>query len=180
VTFEIMRAGDRPATPWRNGGGVTREVATDGASPFRWRVSLADVAADGPFSPFPGYRRIITVVRGAGMRLVVDGAPTVVPRYRPFAFPGDAVTTCELLDGPVMDLNAISVDEASVRVVAMSAPLAVPLGALVVVLEGTASVRATGAVLGEFDAARAPSPWHLDPAPRAVAALIDPARQPGG
>ncbi|WP_344323995.1 HutD family protein, partial [Kitasatospora putterlickiae] len=50
----FLRAAERPATAWRNGGGVTREVAGhpvgSGLDDFRWRVSLADVASAGPFS----------------------------------------------------------------------------------------------------------------------------------
>ncbi|MEC4600651.1 HutD family protein, partial [Burkholderia vietnamiensis] len=44
------------ASPWKNGGGVTREIAAypPGAAldAFAWRVSVADVGAGGPFSRF--------------------------------------------------------------------------------------------------------------------------------
>ena len=87
----VLRAAEREAAPWKNGGGVTREVAAhpadSGLDGFHWRVSLADVAQGGPFSVFPGVDRVITVVRGAGMVLTVDGVEHRVDRrYRPFAF----------------------------------------------------------------------------------------------
>ena len=47
-----MRFAELPLAPWRNGGGVTREVAVDGpgAQDFEWRISIADVNEPGPFS----------------------------------------------------------------------------------------------------------------------------------
>ncbi|MEV5125144.1 HutD family protein [Streptomyces decoyicus] len=98
--------------PWSNGGGVTREIAVHppgaGWDAFAWRVSLADVTRDGPYSPLPGVRRILTVVDGAGLELTVDGTPQLLPdRCRPFAFPGAAATDSRLLDGPVVNLNVM-------------------------------------------------------------------------
>ncbi|MGG7571512.1 HutD/Ves family protein [Streptomyces sirii] len=108
----ILRARKRAAAPWANGGGVTREVAAHppgvGWDAFAWRVSLADVTRDGPYSPLPGVRRILTVVDGAGLELTVDGTAHLLPgRYRPFPFPGGADTDCRLLSGPVVNLNVM-------------------------------------------------------------------------
>ncbi|SEE33022.1 hypothetical protein SAMN05428954_2333 [Streptomyces sp. 2112.3] len=111
--MRILRAEGRAAAPWSNGGGVTREVAVQppgsGWDTFAWRVSLADVTRDGPYSPLPGVRRILTVVDGAGLELTVDGTAQLLPeRYRPFAFPGGAATDSRLLDGhPVVNLNVM-------------------------------------------------------------------------
>ncbi|BDH14925.1 hypothetical protein HOK021_61040 [Streptomyces hygroscopicus] len=110
--MRILRAEGRSAMPWSNGGGVTREIAVHppgaGWDAFAWRVSLADVTRDGPYSPLPGVRRILTVVDGAGLELTVDGAPQLLPdRCRPFAFPGAAATDSRLLDGPVVNLNVM-------------------------------------------------------------------------
>ncbi|MFN9927385.1 MAG: HutD family protein, partial [Phenylobacterium sp.] len=64
MTFTLLRAADRLAVPWKNGGGITRELAVwpPGASfdDFVWRVSMAEVHQDGPFSSFPGVDRILT------------------------------------------------------------------------------------------------------------------------
>ncbi|MCZ0993430.1 HutD family protein [Streptomyces noursei] len=55
--MRILRADGRAAVPWRNGGGLTREVAAHppgaGWDAFAWRVSLAEVTRDGPYSRCP-------------------------------------------------------------------------------------------------------------------------------
>src|SRR5260370_34332900 len=98
MRFEILRARDRPASPWKNGGGVTRQIGLfpEDASlaDFDWRVSLATVAAAGPFSTFPGVDRLMLVLDG---RLTLDMAgasPVTLDGASPtFAFPGDAPVT---------------------------------------------------------------------------------------
>jgi uncharacterized protein len=106
--------------PWKNGGGVTRELLklphpTDPAR-FLVRLSIATVAAPGPFSLFPGVDRTLMLLEGRGMTLSLGGAPEVVldRRWQPFAFPGEAEIDCRLLDGPVRDFN-LMVDRASVE-----------------------------------------------------------------
>lgn len=102
--------------PWRNGGGRTAEIAVEpGDTPcgFRWRLSLAEVEADGPFSTFAGCCRTIMLLSGRGMELGIaeGGAPRTVRidrPYEPFDFDGQAATTCKLIAGPVRDLNVIA------------------------------------------------------------------------
>ncbi|WP_129308357.1 HutD family protein [Streptomyces sp. L2] len=161
---QILRAGDRESAPWKNGGGLTAQVAVHppgaGTDDFGWRVSVADVAAGGPFSAFPGVERIITLVEGAGMELVVDGvAHTVHEPYEPFVFSGDADTECRLLGGPIVDFNVMvrrAVAAARVRVVrSRTAVRAAPgMEVLVVVLEGAAVLERAGVRLGRLDAVR--------------------------
>ncbi|KRA57281.1 hypothetical protein ASD89_06235 [Caulobacter sp. Root656] len=109
--MRILRAADRVATPWRNGGGVTREVAAwppdAGLDAFDWRISLADVAADGPFSAFPGVDRVLTVIVGDGLVLEIDGRPVSLEPGEPLAFPGEAVVEARLTAGPIRDLNVM-------------------------------------------------------------------------
>ncbi|MEU7154059.1 HutD family protein [Streptomyces sp. NPDC045456] len=110
--MRVLRAAGRTATAWSNGGGVTREIAAAppgaGWDTFDWRVSLAEVGRDGPYSALPGVDRVLTVADGAGLELTVDGTRHVLPGpYRPFAFPGDAPTGCRLLDGPVVNFNVM-------------------------------------------------------------------------
>jgi environmental stress-induced protein Ves len=103
-----LRAGDFVAQRWRNGGGSTTQMAVhEHAGHWLWRLSVADVAESGPFSNFAGYRRILAVLDGGGMRLSVAGQPPVELRRgdAPFPFDGGARTHCTLLDGPVKDLN---------------------------------------------------------------------------
>ncbi len=99
----VVRRSDIAPRPWANGGGTTREllIADDGA----WRISLADIDEDGPFSTFPGRRRLLTVVDGPVLALVVDGVEQVVEPRRPFAFAGDAVVTASVPEGAVVALN---------------------------------------------------------------------------
>lgn len=114
MTLRHLRAAERVAAPWRNGGGVTREVIVHPAgadlASFDWRVSIAEVASDGPFSAFPGIDRLMAVLSGAGVRLEVEGSAsvTVRPGDPPAAFPGDARTSGFLLDGPIRDLNVMT------------------------------------------------------------------------
>ncbi|HEX4234667.1 MAG TPA: HutD family protein [Caldimonas sp.] len=103
----LLRTADVAGQPWRNGGGVTRELlALPAGERWRVRVSVADVDADGPFSAFDGVERWFAVVAGAGVVLTIDG---VEHRCNAdgdaLAFAGAARTTCVLIDGPTRDLN---------------------------------------------------------------------------
>ncbi|MFP5515014.1 MAG: HutD family protein [Alphaproteobacteria bacterium] len=112
-TVTLLSPADHRRVPWKNGGGVTTELAVEPSSApgsdgrFLWRISIADVAEPGPFSAFPGYDRLIAVVEGDGMRLSVDGAPPVERRRLDpaFAFPGEAPVWCEPTAGPIRDVN---------------------------------------------------------------------------
>ncbi|MFF4450777.1 HutD family protein [Streptomyces sp. NPDC001502] len=163
--IRLLRAAERAATVWKNGGGVTREVAAwpEGADMdgFGWRVSLAEVAADGPFSAFPGIGRTLTLAEGAGMDLTVAGVRRLVDeRFAPQDFPGDEPTDCRLLSGPVVNFNVMyrrSAVEAQTAVVRGTLTLAVPRGGtlLVAALEGPAVLERAGdrAELLPYDAA---------------------------
>ena len=106
----LLKPADYVRMPWKDGGGHTTEIAAHPATAtldsFDWRVSIADVAADGPFSRFPGVDRIIVLVAGAGMRLAGDAhdAELRAP-FEPYAFSGDDALSCSLVDGPVRDFN---------------------------------------------------------------------------
>lgn len=103
---------------WRNGGGWTRQIAAGSlatpifdanASPpeWDWRLSIAEIETDGPFSVFPGVDRSLLLLAGAGMELVCEGglvAPLSVPGDR-FDFAGEARVAARLLDGPTVDFN---------------------------------------------------------------------------
>ena len=70
----LVRTADVPAQPWRNGGGVTRELlALPEGGDWRVRISVADVASNGPFSTFAGVDRWFAVLDGAGVELTIDG-----------------------------------------------------------------------------------------------------------
>ncbi|WP_406493398.1 HutD family protein [Streptomyces sp. NBC_00846] len=162
MTARVLRAADRTATPWKNGGGVTREIAAypEGAplDAFDWRVSLADVSGDGPFSSFPGVDRTLTVVEGAGMDLMVGGEHHIVDEpYWPHEFPGDLETYGRLLGGPVVNFNVMYRRErtsAEVAVVRGTVRLAVPRGGavLAVALEDGAVLDGQDVALDRYDA----------------------------
>jgi uncharacterized protein len=101
--------------PWKNGAGITREIAVSpaGASPetFDWRISVAEVERDAPFSPFPGIDRCIVLLRGAGMLLRgADGdlVHRLDRRHEPFHFSGDLPLDATLLGGPSTDFNVMT------------------------------------------------------------------------
>lgn len=93
--------------PWRNGGGTTQELLV-WPQPDDWqvRVSVATIAADGPFSPFPGVQRWFAVVEGAGVRLRHRGGERrCTVASTPWHFDGADAPMCRLVDGPTRDLN---------------------------------------------------------------------------
>ena len=108
MSFQVVRFEDVQPQPWKNGGGVTRELlAWPTATDWLVRISVADIEKDGPFSAFPKIKRTITVLSGAGIRL---GEPLNVelrPKNPPFTFSGDLAPDCELVRGPTRDLNAM-------------------------------------------------------------------------
>jgi environmental stress-induced protein Ves len=112
MTMLIPFAGLAPV-PWKNGGGSTTEIAVFPAEAdidgFDWRVSLATIAADGPFSVFPGVERTLVLVDGHGMTLDIDGAPTMLTKTEPVAaFDGEAQVQAKLNRGPSTDFNVMT------------------------------------------------------------------------
>jgi environmental stress-induced protein Ves len=106
--MKLIQQADYRVMPWKNGGGITTEihVSPPSTSPFDWRVSMAQVGTDGPFSIFTGYDRHIMVLAGNGMSLDFAGGDSVVLKpLKPFSFSGDAVITGRLLQGAVVDFN---------------------------------------------------------------------------
>ena len=161
--MEIIRFTELKAEPWRNGGGVTRQVASHpsaGGAGWDWRVSIADVAKAGDFSPFPGMERLLTVVDGDLLLLTVNGAEHALEKYRPFRFDGGAATSAVLPTGDIRNLNVITrtgAFKAYASVIELSKQRAQPVlaGQVAVLLQGQASVgggNTAPADLGRFDA----------------------------
>ena len=115
MSFQVVRFEDVKPQPWKNGGGVTRELLT-WPTPDDWsvRISVADIEQDGPFSAFPGIKRTITVLSGAGIWLDTPLDRELRPKDPPFTFPGDIAPHCELVRGPTRDLNAMFNERAGV------------------------------------------------------------------
>ncbi len=102
----VVRLTDIPPQPWKNGGGVTRELLT-WPNPQNWmlRVSVADIERDGPFSAFPGVTRYFAVLRGEGVRL--DGIGEVRVGDEAVRFEGEDAPYCKLINGSTRDLNVM-------------------------------------------------------------------------
>jgi environmental stress-induced protein Ves len=110
-TLQVLRSAQHRRMPWRNGAGVTYEVASSPAGAdlagFDWRISIAEVEAGGPFSAFPGTDRTIILIEGDWMALTVDGRRHRFGIREPFSFPGDSETLCEV-PIPSRDLNVMT------------------------------------------------------------------------
>src|SRR5436305_6392644 len=109
----ILRAAERPSNPWKNGGGLTREVIFhppgSDLTRFDWRVSLAEIRAPGPFSSFPGIDRRMAVLAGRLSLSIGEGAGMIAtPETPPLTFPGETAVFAEPCGGPVTDLNVMT------------------------------------------------------------------------
>lgn len=106
--------------PWKNGGGVTFDIAdacAPGADPagwegMIWRLGRTAIVQPGPFSDLTGYERLQAVIVGSG--LVLDGADGEIDLRRPFRpvrYDGGIPLVSRLENGPVEVLN-LMVDRA--------------------------------------------------------------------
>lgn len=112
--MRILRASGYRRMPWKNGGGETAEIVASPAGAaleaIDWRLSMAVVGSDGPFSSFPGIDRTLTILDGDGLRLTVhgDGVHVLTRASPPLAFPADAPAYATLMGGAVTDLNVMT------------------------------------------------------------------------
>ena len=189
--MEIIRYAELKAHPWRNGGGVTREVARHPRTPsmqtapqtalrtapqdtaqdnaWDWRVSIAEVSKAGPFSAYAGMDRVLTVVDGDLLLLSVDGAEHPLEKYRPFRFSGDADSAGALPTGDIRDLNVITRNGAFkgyTFIIELSKKRAHPVfaGQLGILLQGqgTASPGTAGSLPTGPAAVAAPEPERVE------------------
>lgn len=108
----LIAFNDLTPAPWKNGGGSTTELlafpAGAGFDAFDWRVSLATIAASGPFSRFDGIDRSLALVEGAAVTLTIDGAALALGRGDPpLRFAGEA-DVAALVDGTTTDFNVMT------------------------------------------------------------------------
>jgi uncharacterized protein len=99
---------------WRNGFGWTREilrwpstVRPEAADDWDWRLSIAEIERDGPFSTFDGVDRELVLLHGNGVRLRFDDGEVrdVEPPHGRVRFPGERAVSGELIDGTTHDFN---------------------------------------------------------------------------
>lgn len=151
---------------WGNGGGWTTEIIAEPSSDqWRWRLSVADVEVDGPFTSFPEVDRTIALLRGAGFALTIGecGEQVIDTPFQPFDFPGDEVTSCRLIAGPVQDLNLMSDRKSThhrLEFVHIAPGPAMELGDVDVVVVVSGQVRIGSHHLGYLDTIRCASGTH--------------------
>ncbi|MGR3761391.1 HutD/Ves family protein [Roseobacteraceae bacterium NS-SX3] len=93
---------------WKNGGGLTRELAVKKEQGHLiWRISLADIRQDGPFSAFPGLARIHIIIRGAGLDLIGSAQQLKARPLQPLRFDGGAAFAARLEGGPCQAFNVM-------------------------------------------------------------------------
>lgn len=106
--MRIVRFENLVAEPWKNGGGLTRQVtrvADDRGS--GWRLSLAKISRNGPFSFFPGFRRILTLVGPAPVTFDLPHETLVLKPFATVTFDGSDKVHARLTEGPAHALNII-------------------------------------------------------------------------
>ena len=97
----LLRRADYLTRPWRNGGGVSHEIAWQEGED--WRLGLAEIDRDGPFSDYRGFDRTLTVAQGSGLWLS-DHALGAAPH----SFDGAEPVQARVTRGPLVVVNAIT------------------------------------------------------------------------
>ena len=104
---------DYRRTPWKNGGGVTIDIAEQDNA---WRFGRTPITAPGPFSDYSGFDRAQVLVSGNGLVLQTpDGEIDVRTPFKPVRFAGETAITSRLESGPVEVVNLIG-NRATVRI----------------------------------------------------------------
>lgn len=104
----VIAANEYRRERWKNGTGWTREIVRmPETGDWDWRLSIAEIEQDGPFSVFPGIDRELVLIRGNGLRLrFSDGeVHELQPPHARLRFAGERKVRGELMDGPTHDFN---------------------------------------------------------------------------
>lgn len=104
----VVAANEYRRVRWKNGAGWTREIVrVPDREDWDWRLSIAEIEQDAPFSVFPGIDRELVLLQGNGLELRFgDGESRVLqPPHDRLRFAGERAVTGELLDGPTHDFN---------------------------------------------------------------------------
>ena len=120
----LRRSHEHAAMPWANGRGVSFEVARvdDAHGEWQWRVAIAPITEDGPFSSLPGVHRELTLIEGEGLVLTIDGNMVDCRIGEIVRFAGYSHTHAALTRGPVVDLNVMSREDALMAMSVVTGP----------------------------------------------------------
>lgn len=157
--MRLQRADEHRRMRWTNGRGFTDEViAVPDRGAWDWRLSIAEVNEDGPFSSLPGVERALVVADGPGMTLFVGGSAVVLRRYEGTRFAGDDDARAALTRGPVRDLNLMvrrssGFGAPELDVVRLDTGVTCELSdcVAVIILDGILGTGLNGAEAGRFD-----------------------------
>ena len=112
MATQVVPAAAQRRERWRNGAGWTREIfaareGDDPGLPWQWRLSIAEIDADAPFSSFPGVDRELVLLSGNGLRLrFADGeVAELLPPHDSLRFAGERAVAGDLLDGATTDCD---------------------------------------------------------------------------
>ncbi|MDA3886004.1 MAG: HutD family protein [Candidatus Delongbacteria bacterium] len=113
LKYRIISPDQFKTVPWKNGLGTTKEIVvkySPGIDNYLWRISIAGVVADGPFSDFNGYDRTLLMLEGYGIELKhSDGSINYLRKTSETAvFSGDLYTSAKLVNGQIKDFNVMT------------------------------------------------------------------------
>jgi environmental stress-induced protein Ves len=103
--------------PWKNGGGVTIDIAEHrepgsalgGWDGVIWRLGRTTISVPAPFSDLSGFDRCQVVVSGRGLVLdTPEGEVDLRKPFRPVRYRGEAPIVSRLENGPVEVVNLIA------------------------------------------------------------------------
>lgn len=117
--IQIIRYQECESSLWKNGGGSTKQLLISpkdaDLTNFDYRISIATISSDGPFSPFPGIDRQLCILEGAGVKLKMmsnDAAEAneliLSPNEPAFCFSGETHIESQLLDKQIIDFNVMT------------------------------------------------------------------------
>uniref|UniRef100_Q0HWV6 HutD-family protein n=1 Tax=Shewanella sp. (strain MR-7) TaxID=60481 RepID=Q0HWV6_SHESR len=117
--IQIIRYEECESSLWKNGGGSTKQLMIwpKGAelSNFDFRISIATISSDGPFSLFHGIDRQLCILEGEGVRLNIKrndlGQSEEIilsPNEQPFCFSGETQIESKRLANQILDFNVMT------------------------------------------------------------------------
>lgn len=109
MNVEVVRFAELQPTAWKNGLGMTTQLAIHpidaDQNTFEWRVSIATLTGTAPFSIFPGIERCLAMLEGEVTLLRAASSVTLSSTSPPLTFSGEEPVTGRVESGAAIDLN---------------------------------------------------------------------------